>query len=105
MENTETINNMGMLADDAYNNAFFVEEVIEELSVRGYEVLATSPESSNGFQALLLEKTDPNPNIAGSQYVFAFRGTQVGLSVPGTVYLIDKKFAPAILLSWHVSHE
>lgn len=67
------IKNLGLISEDAYNNGlFFVGSPTDKAD--GYEVLATSPESSNGFQALLLEKTDPN--TAGSQYVIAFRGTQ-----------------------------
>jgi len=76
--NITIIQNLGRLADDVYNDAFFKDQITEELSVNGYQVKATSPPSTNGFQALLLEKIDPNdPKIAGSKYVFAFRGTEV----------------------------
>lgn len=69
---------LGLLAEDVYNDQYlFVNERFD-----GYEVLATSPESSNGFQSLLLKKIDSN--VEGSQYVFAFRGTQVELDVVET---------------------
>jgi len=74
------VRNMGKLAEDVYDNAFFSDSNSKPPSVPGYQVLAASPPSSNGFQALLLEMTDSN--VDGSQYVFAFRGTDTdnGLS-------------------------
>ena len=72
MTNSE-ISNLGLISWDVYNNdIFFVGSPTDYAD--GYQVLATSPPSGNGFQALLLEKVDPN--VDGSQYVFAFRGTE-----------------------------
>lgn len=76
MESSNVVGEMGLLSEDVYDDSYFKITDPETImkKVPGYEVLAISPESSNGFQALLLEKTDPN--TAGSQYVIAFRGTQ-----------------------------
>ena len=80
----EAIEIMGEIAEKVYDPTYLsptsIGMPIEDLP--GYEVLAISPESSNGFQALLLKKIDPN--VEGSQYVFAFRGTEVVLNVVET---------------------
>ncbi|PNU18531.1 hypothetical protein C2E25_17190 [Geothermobacter hydrogeniphilus] len=74
--NIEIVKVLGRLAEDVYSD----NNLKNMAKFDGYQVKAFSQPSNNGFQALLLEKIDPN--TAGSKYVFAFRGTEVSFSTP-----------------------
>ncbi len=91
MENSAVIQNMGKLAQEVYdeNNQYFTPNSIGSslVGVPGYQIKEISPDSGNGFQALLLKKTDLY--TAASEYVFAFRGTEGEFSVEGWHDLIE----------------
>lgn len=73
-ENTSTIEELGVLAEEVYKNDYFLSNnpdsiVDNERLEYSYEVIATESKDS-GFQGMLLRNMETN------EYVFAFRGTQ-----------------------------